>query len=541
MGGLAVAGRLVQLQIVEHWQWSAAAQAIQEDVIELPSQRGAIYDRNGVPLAYDVPACSIALDNYLVTKPELLVDLLVGELKMPRAEAADKVYRTGYFTWVARGVDYSVGQRVRARAKDLGVKGLLFFDTWKRAYPQGPIALAVLGVVGVDGAGLAGLELLFDRELSGKSRWVRLLRGPDGRIYDLWEEDPGAPGKALRLTLDARIQWICDQEVARGLRTYAGADRGFALVMDPRTGEILALAHGPSADPARPDPALLNPWSVTQVFEPGSMFKALVGLAAFDQGLISPEETFSGDSPIIVAGTQVKNARGRSYGTVTFRRGMAESVNTVLVQVAQRLGIERTHAYLTRMGFGRTTGAELPGEVGGILNPRERWTELDLAVSSFGQGLAVTGIQLGVAFSAMANGGTLLRPRLIPGPIEVRGRIASPEACATMREVLGYAVNLGTGNKAAVSGFKVGGKSGTAEMALPGRGYVPDHVTTGMASFFPWDAPEYMVLVVYQTSRNAEFWSGSTAVPSVGEIVRGMAGLGVVRPYEPTTALGRSG
>lgn len=537
-------GRLVQLQIVEHRQWSAVAQAIQENVIELPAQRGAIYDRNGVPLAYDVPAYSIALDNYLVTKPELLVDLLVTDLKMPRPEATDKVYRPGYFTWLARGVDYSVGQRVRARAKDLGVKGLLFFDTWKRAYPQGPIALAVLGVVGVDGGGLAGLELLFDRELSGRPQRVRLLRGPGGQVYDLWVEDSGGDGKDVQLTLDARIQWICDQEIARGLRTYAGADRGFALVMDPRTGEILALAHGPPADLARPDPALLNPWAATQVFEPGSMFKALVGLAAFDQGLLSPDDTFSGDSPIIVAGTQVKNARGKSYGTVTFRRGMADSINTVLVQVAQRLGIERTHAYVTRMGFGQKTGVELPGEVSGILNPRAKWTELDLAVSSFGQGLAVTGVQLGAAFAAMANGGALLRPRLIPGPIEVRGRIASPEACIAMREVLGWTVNVAgvsTGSKAAVPGFKVGGKSGTAEMALPGRGYVPDHVTTGMGAFFPWDAPEYMVLVVYQTSRNAEFWSGSTAVPSVGEIVRAMASLGIVRPYEVTTALGRSG
>jgi cell division protein FtsI/penicillin-binding protein 2 len=196
------------------------------------------------------------------------------------------------------------------------------------------------------------------------------------------------------------------------------------------------------------------------------------------------------------------------------------------------------------MGFGQKTGVEFPGEVSGILNPRERWTELDLAVSSFGQGLAVTGIQLGAAFSAIANGGTLLRPRLLPGPAEARGRIASPEACAEMREVLGWTVNVAgasTGSRAAVPGFKVGGKSGTAEIALPGRGYVPGHATTGMASFFPWDAPEYMVLVVYQTSRNEEFWSGSTAVPSVGEIVRGMAGLGIVRPYEDRTALGRSG
>ena len=541
LGGLAVLGRLVQLQVVEHRQWSAVAQAIQEVVIELPTRRGTIYDRNGVPLAYDVPAHSIALDHYLLTKPELLVNLLVDELRMPRAEAMDKVYRTGYFTWVARGVDYAVGQRIRERAQDLGIRGLLFFDTWKRAYPQGPLALAVLGVVGVDGQGLAGVELLFDRDLSGRPQRIRLLRGPGGQMYDLWVEDPGGDGKDVQLTLDARIQWICDREIARGLGTYAGAERGFALVMDPRTGEILALAHGPAADPARPDPALLHPWSVTHVFEPGSVFKALVGLAAFDQGLVTPDDTFSGDSPILVGGAQIRNAQGRSHGLVTFRRAMAQSVNTVLVQVAERLGVERTYAYLSQMGFGQKTGIELPGEVSGILNPRERWTALDLAVISFGQGVAVTGIQLGAAFAALANGGTLLRPRLLPGPAEVRGQIASPEACRTMREVLGYAVNVGTGNLASVPGLNVGGKSGTAEMALPGRGYVPDHVTTGMASFFPWEDPQYMVLVVYQTSSNPEFWSGTTAVPSVGEIVRGMASLGIVRPYAPTTTLGRSG
>ncbi len=547
IGGLVVVGRLVQLQVVEHRRWSAVAQAIQEDVIEIPAQRGAIYDRNGVPLAYDVPAYEIALDNSLLTKPELLIDLLVQELGMVRSEVSDKVYRTAYFTWIARGVDYGVGQRIRAQAQSLGIRGLLLFDSWKRAYPQGPLALAMLGIVGVDGHGLAGLELLFDESLAGQPRVVRLLRGPGNQIYDLWEEEPGLPGTSLHLTLDVRIQWVCEREIARGLAEYTGADRGFALVMDPQTGEILALAHGPAVDPARPDPALLHPWSITHVFEPGSVFKALVGLAAFDQGLLTPDEEFHGGSPIIVSGVQIKNAQGESYPTRTFRFAMAKSINTVLVQVAQRLGIERAHAYLTRMGFGQKTGIELPGEVSGILNAREKWTELDLAVASFGQGLAVTGIQLGAAFAALANGGTLLRPRILPGPPEVRGVIASPEACRTMREVLRYAVNPSPsgdpslGTKADVKGFGVAGKTGTAEMALPGRGYVADHVTTGMAAFFPWEEPEYAILVVYQTTRNPEFWSGWTAVPSVGKIVQGMASLGVARPYERTTTPGRSG
>jgi len=523
------------------------AQAIQEDVIEIPAQRGAIYDRNGVPLVYDVPAYDVALDNSLLTKPELLVDLLARELGMTRSEVSDKVYRRAYFTWIARRVDHSAGQRIRAQAQTSGIRGLLFFDSWKRAYPQGPLALAALGVVGVDGHGLAGLELVFDATLSGRPRKIRLLRGPGNRIYDLWEEDPGAPGTPLQLTLDARIQWVCEREIARGLAEYAGADRGFALVMDPRTGEILALAHGPAVDPTRPDPALLHPWSVTHVFEPGSVFKGLVGLAAFDQGLVTPDEEFHGGSPIIVNGVQVRNARGESFPTRTFRFAMAKSINTVFVQVALRLGIARAHAYLTRMGFGQKTGIELPGEVAGILNAQARWTELDLAVASFGQGVAVTGIQLGAAFAAMANGGTLLRPRILPGPPEVRGVIASPEACRTMREVLRFAVNPSPsgdpslGTRADVWGFGVAGKTGTAEMALPGRGYVADHVTTGMAAFFPWEEPEYAILVVYQTTRNPEFWSGWTAVPSVGKIIQGMANMGIMRPYTLTTTPGRSG
>ncbi|MBC7093822.1 penicillin-binding protein 2 [Candidatus Bipolaricaulota bacterium] len=540
LGGLAVVGRLVQLQVVEHGRWVTVAQSVQEDVIELPARRGTIYDRHGSPLACDVPAYSIALDGFHVTKPELLVDLLVEELGMARETATDKVYRAAYFTWLARGVDREVGARFRRRTVELGIHGLMFFNTWKRVYPQGPLALAVLGVVGVDGQGLDGLEYAYDETLRGKPRRLRLLRSRDGRVYDLWEEDPGCPGKDLHLTLDARIQWICEQEVTQGVQKYV-ADRGFALVMDPRTGAILALAQAPRYDLDRPDPSLLHAWAVTDAFEPGSTFKSLIGLAAVDLGLVGPEDTFSGDSPILVAGVPIRNAEGKSYGLRTFRAAMAQSINTVLVQVAGRLGIERTYAYLSRMGFGRPTGVGLPGESAGILRPPERWTEVDLATASFGQGVAVTGVQLGAAYCALANGGTLYRPYLVQGPPEARGRVASAEACATMREILGYAVNTGTGNLAAVPGFKVGGKSGTAQIALPGRGYVPGHVTAAMAAFFPWDNPEYVVMVVYQTSRSEEFWSGSTAVPTVGAIVRGMAGLGIVRPYEDTTALGRSG
>jgi cell division protein FtsI/penicillin-binding protein 2 len=539
MGGLAVFARLFQLQILEHQKWEVLAQNIQEDLVEVPSRRGTIYDRNGVPLAYDVPAYSIAVDNFRVTNPEILVRLLQEELGMSGEEAKARVYRQSYFTWLARNVDLDKAERFRALAQAQRIRGLLFFPTWKRAYPYGSLAIEVLGLVGVDGDGLSGLELQFDSVLRGKPRVLRILRAADGTPYDLWEENPGEPGRDLHLTLDVRVQWICESELDATLRTTP-ADRGCAVVLNPKTGEVLALAQSPRYDPKNPDIALLRPWAVTDVFEPGSTFKGLVALAAWDLGLVTETEYFEASSPRIVAGVAIKNANNRSYPPLLLRDALAQSVNTVLVQIAQRVGVAHLYTYFQRMGFGAPTGIELPGEVSGLLRPPEKWTEVDLAVSSFGQGVGVTAIQLAAAYAALCHDGVLLRPHLLPAQPEARGTIAKPSSCQKIREFLGYAVNHGTGTPAHVPGFKVGGKSGTAQIALPGQGYVPGHVSTAMAAFFPWDSPQYTIVVVYQTSKTDDFWSGTTAVPSVGRIVRAMAASGIVYPPEMTT-LGRSG
>lgn len=539
LAGLAVLARLFQLQILEHREWSVLAQMVQEDRVQLPSRRGTIYDRNGKPLAYDVPAYSIALDNYHVTKPELLVELLVKELGLAKEEARGKVYRTGYFTWLARNVDLDKAKRFQALAKAKGIQGLLFFPAWKRAYPQGNMAIEVLGLVDVDGNGISGLELVLDNRLKGRPKVWRIVRAADGSPQEIGEEDAGEPGKDVHLTLDHRIQWLCERELAETLRTTP-ADRGCAVVLNPQTGEVLALAQAPRWDWENPDMALIKPWAVTDVFEPGSTFKTLVALAAWDLGLVSETELFEASSPRIVAGVAIRNAKNRSYPPLNLRDALAQSVNTVLVQVAQRVGVNKLHEYLTRMGFGRPTGIELPGEEDGFLRPPEKWTEVDLAVSSFGQSVGVTAIQLAAAYAALSNNGILVRPRLLPGPPEPRGTIAKPTSCRKMRELLAYAVNTGTGTPAQVPGFGVGGKSGTAQIALPGQGYVPGHVTTAMGAFFPWDSPAYTIVVIYQTSKTDEFWSGTTAVPTVGRIVRAMAAMGLVHPAE-NTALGRSG
>jgi cell division protein FtsI/penicillin-binding protein 2 len=554
LGAAGIVARLVQLQVVQHPHWAALAQALQEETIEVPAQRGTIYDCRGRPLACDVPAYSIALDNYHMTKPELLVRLLEEELGMEPQEAAELVYRESYFTWLARRVDREVGERLRERARQLGIRGLLFFDTWKRAYPLGPLAPEVLGVVGVDGQGLAGLELSFDQSLSGRAKRYHLLRGLDGRVYDISLVDPGQVGEDLRLTLDADFQRVCQEELGEGLEAYS-AGRGLAIIMEPCSGAVLALAQALGDEPQSPGLEFLNPWAVTQVFEPGSTFKAVISLAALDRGVVTPESTFNGDSPYVVAGIPIHNAQEQDFGFINFRQALVASVNTVLIQVAERLGIEATYRHLRNMGFGEETGIELPGEVRGLVRPLAEWTPVDLAVASFGQGVAVTGIQLATAFCAIANDGVLPQPHLVAGNAGPGRRVASPEAAATLRELLRATVASpgGTGRHTELPGFYIAGKSGTGQKASPQGGYLEDYVVGAMAAFFPWWAPEYVVLVVYDDlefrywdpyEQTVQFrWGGTTAGPTVKEIVADLAQAGLLLPYQPppTTELGRSG
>ncbi len=551
LGLLAVGARLFQLQVAEHGTWADAASRIQEHLVEVPAQRGTIYGADGRPLAKDVPGYALALDNYHMTRPELLVNLLIDELGFTRSEAQDKVYRDSYFTWLTRRLDLKTGDRLRNRAAELGVRGLLFFDSWIRVYPEGPIAIPVLGAVGVDGHGLGGLEQTHNQHLTGSPGQYRVLRGRDGQVYGLQEKEPETKGDDLHLTIHPDIQLISEEQIAAGVEKYR-AERGFAIVLDPRSGEVLALAQAPTFDPNDPqaDPDHLQPWAVTQMFEPGSTFKALSGLAAIDAGLVKPDDVFHADSPIMVMGVPLRNANPSTrYGSVTFERGMAQSLNVVFVQIGQKLGIDKMYHYLSAMGFGQPTGIGLPGEAAGMLRPKEAWTELDLATSSFGQGVAVTGIQLAAAFGVLANGGVLQRPHVLQGQQEALAEVCSPEAAYAVREMLRKAVDPSRwvlpSRFADVPGYGIGGKSGTGEKALPGQGYVSGHYISGFGAFFPWEEPEYVVLVVYDevdTSESMTYaWGSRSAGPTVAAIVDGMDAAGVITPYETRTADGRSG
>ncbi len=513
-----IIGRLFQLQIVQHASWSAAAAAIQERTIELPPQRGSIVDRDGQPLAFDVKAMAIAVDGIHATEPDALAQILSEELRLAMNEARNLVQRASYFTWIARRVDIETARRIERRADEAGAYGLVLIDTWKRCYPQGSLASNVIGFVGTDGAGLEGIELAFDEHLRGEPRLFHVLEGADGRAYEVEILEEGRPGSDLTLTLDAELQFICEEEIEAGVSKFR-ADGGMIVVIDPRTGDVLAMAQDKTYD--------LN-WfwtsaadvrrnlAVTYLFEPGSVFKVFTGLAALDAGVVSVGDTFNGNDGIEVSGHVMHNSGYHSYGTVTFAQIIEDSVNTGMIRVAQRLGEEAFHAMLVDLGFGRPTGIELPGEVAGILRDVENWSGLALASTSIGQSVAVTGIQLARAMAAVANGGALVTPHVVDlGGSQSEGNalqvIVSSDDCATMRGLMVKVVESGTGTLAAVDGFSIAGKTGTAQKAVPGRGYVDGKYTSLFAGMLTSGNPEYVVLVVLDEVKTTPVSGGYTA------------------------------
>ncbi|MCK5586273.1 hypothetical protein KAJ02_09400, partial [Candidatus Bipolaricaulota bacterium] len=237
-----ILGRFAQLQILQHQYWRERAQASQERTIELPPQRGAIMDRNGTVLAVDIKAMAIAVDGINITNSAAAVSILADELSLSRSELTSKVARDSYFTWIDRRVDFDTAQRIRERVQDAGVYGLIFLDTWKRWYPQGQLASNLIGFVGIDGTGLEGLEIAYDEELQGIPNVVRVLEGNDGRTYDIEILEVGRRGDDLILTLDAGLQFICEEEIRAGVSRFHALG-GMIVLLDPHTGHVLAMAQ----------------------------------------------------------------------------------------------------------------------------------------------------------------------------------------------------------------------------------------------------------------------------------------------------------
>jgi cell division protein FtsI/penicillin-binding protein 2 len=530
---LILAGRLAQLQLVEADQWRALATRFQEGTVTIPSPRGRIYDRNGVLLAEDVRAISVAVDNYHMTRPELLEQLLTSHLQIPREVVREKLYRPSYFTWIARAIPPDKAESIEQAARSAGARGLILIEDRKRQYPHGDLASNVLGFAGIDGKGLEGIELLFDEELQGRDSVWSFVRMANGTQIERRQIQAGQPGRDLTLTIDSRIQHIAEQAITKGVRRYK-AKAGLALVLDPWTGEVLAMAQDTRYDLndfQRSRPEQRQNLSVIWAFEPGSSFKIFTMLAALEHNVIALDERISGSATHRIASHTFRNADGKEYGLVTPKDVIKNSINTAMIRIAQRLGEERLYQALKRYGFGQKTGIELPGEVSGYLPPVQSWSALEIGAIAIGQSVSVTAIQLASRVAAIATGGRLIPPTIVKGRTpRQETKIASETSCRSLTEMMIETVRSGTGVLAQIDGYTIAAKTGTAQKAVPGQGYVKGKYVASFEGFFPAEAPRYVILIVLDEPGGREYYGSETAAPIFKEIAQQLIALDRIPP-----------
>jgi cell division protein FtsI (penicillin-binding protein 3) len=538
----AIGGRLWSLQIVQHDEFVRRAERQQQRVIELDPPRGTVFDARGRELAVSVEVESaFAVPREIVdreaTAARLVQLLALDRDKLERALAQDRE-----FVWIARKLDPPVARAVRA----LELPGVYFLEESKRYYPMRQLAAQLLGFVGTDNHGLAGLEANYERVVAGQAGRRTVLRDarrgsavPPG----LPSAEP-VPGADLVLTLDSALQQIAEEELERAVSTLR-AQSGSVVLLDPATGAVLAMASRPTFDPNEfrsASEAALRNRPVQDAYEPGSTFKMVTAAAALEQGVVSPSDRFDCEhGAIVLAGVRI--ADHKSFGDLSFREIIAKSSNVGTIKTALRVPTKDFHDTIRAFGFGRPTGIDLPGESAGLLMPLARWPALAKAYISFGQGISVTPLQLASAFAAVANGGRLLEPYIVdeirspeetlrphPAPV-VRGEPVSPRTVATLRELLaGVTVEGGTGRAAAVPGYAVAGKTGTAQKALPGRGYLPNEFIASFVGWAPVERPLFVGVVVLDDPRGT-YHGGAAAAPVFGAIARRALVARHVRPH----------
>jgi cell division protein FtsI (penicillin-binding protein 3) len=507
---LAIGLRLFALQVEEHERFRDKAARQQRLVVELEPPRGTIYDARGRELAISLEVDSAWADPRRVDDPAAAARAIVevvGGSAADEAALARRLADEKEFVWVARQLDRAVAERLAAA----GVPGVAFLKEYKRYYPMGQVAAHVLGYAGIDQRGLAGLEHSADHLVAGRQGRKTLRR--DARrgtaASPLFGGSEAQPGSSLHLTLDAAIQHVAERELARGV-IESGARSGTLVLLDPADGAVLAMAAYPTVDLNRFPEAPAESWrnrAVLDAYEPGSTFKMVTAAAALEANRVDPADVFDCQmGSITLAGVRIRDHK--PFGRLTLREVMMRSSNVGAIKVGLAAGEERLAAMISAFGFGRPTGIDLPGESGGDVRPVERWWPLTKAYFSFGQGLTVTPLQLTNSFAAVANGGTLYRPRVIAAVESPEGEVTRvepralghPISAATARQLermLEAVVAEGTGRRAGIPGYRVAGKTGTAQKAESGgRGYSRTKFIASFVGFAPARRPAVVGVVV---------------------------------------------
>lgn len=529
--------RAVQLQIFERDRFRDMAEGQYLRQVEIPARRGDIFDRKGTPLGQSVEVDSLWADPSLLPDRAAAAKALGGKLKEPAAQLLQRFERGKRFAWIKRGARPEEVAAVR----DLKLPGVSVVKEPRRFFPQRELAAQVLGMVGVEGRGLEGVELAFDDELSGQSAQVPGLRDARGRQVLTAGAAPAQDrqGASVTLTIDGNLEHMAERALERAVAD-SRAVSGMVVILDPRSGELLALANAPRFNPNTPQAAhgqAMRNRAALDTFEPGSTMKAFTVAAALEEKAVKPADAFFCENGAWEVGRDTINDT-HSWGWLNPGKILAVSSNIGAAKIAQQLGRDRFVEYLQRFGFGERVGLGLPGEGKGVI-PYPR-AEIALANQAFGQGLTATAVQLAAGYGALANGGALMRPFLVSKvvdpdgvvlletrPMEVR-RAVSPKTARTVLSMLeGVVADDGTAPRARMAGYQVAGKTGTAQKADPvARGYSDKRIAS-FVGVVPSDAPRLVIAVVIDEPQTDKY-GGLSAAPAFKEIAEGaMAYLGV--------------
>ena len=508
-------GRAMWLQAVHAQGLDRLAQGQHHADVAVPAPRGSMIDRNGVQLAIGQRATTV------YANPRHVVDPRAAALAAGRTLRIDPDKLYGTLADQSHGFVYVARKANPHRADELeqkGIDGLGFYSEERRAYPQGSVAAHVLGYAGVDNKGLSGLELALDKTLAGRPGRETIVRDPFGRAIDVIRSTPAVEGRNVRLTLDATLQANAESILRSTVRKW-GALAGSAVVLDPHSGEVLALAVEPGFDanrfPQTPREIQRNR-AVTDTYEPGSTLKVVTVAGALSEGLVSPTTEFTLEPKIQVSDRVIHEAHRTRTERMTVAGILAQSSNVGTITLAQLLGRERLTAWLGRFGFGRTTGIDFPGETAGILP--SYWSGSTIGTLPIGHGIAVTPVQMAAAYAAVANGGIWIKPHLVMSGRVKKRRVISQQVSEQLMAMMRDVVLEGTGTEAAVEGYQVAGKTGTAAKPDPRGGYSNSRYVASFVGAVPASDPRLVILVT--VDEPSTIWGGTVAAPAFQQIAR---------------------
>lgn len=521
--GAAIFVKLFSLQVLHHAQYVRMARSRQELDLEIPAPRGTIFDRQGQPLAMSVPTESVYVNPLKVPDLGVASQILSLALHLDRAELYGKM-KWAYdshrgFLWVKRKISFEEGQSLR----NLRLEWIEIQSESQRHYPNRTLAAHVLGSVDFEERGNAGIEKALDADLRGKPGHARLLTDVNRRGIDSQLDSEAQPGTPVTLTIDERLQFVAEREIAAAVDSHHAAS-GSVVVMDPRSGEILALASYPTYDPNLPpqpgDTINRQNHAISVPFEPGSVFKVMTLSAALETTDLTPDSLINCHGGVLKLPGRIIHDSHAGLGIIPMATVLAKSSNIGAIEVGMRVGQMNLYDYVRRFGFGQKTGIELPAESGGKLRKLSRWGKTSLASISMGQEVSVTTVQLAQAASVIANGGLLVRPRLIRKkgnqslPPVAPVRIVKPDTAITMRQMMeGVVMPGGTGTAARLEGYSVGGKTGSAQIFDILTKHYSHTYNGSFMGFAPLTNPAIVVVVTLNGTHGSAGFGGAAAAP----------------------------